>query len=133
MLIEACSVSVYIRNRLPHSHLHGTSVAISSAVSTSGITPYEVLYETKPSIAHLLPFGEPCYIQIHDDKRISGSKLYPRAEKAIFVGYTDSSSIYRVQLENKRIVAIRAANCTFSVSAPALAHPHIPAPARTRP
>jgi len=32
---------------------------------------------------------------------------------AILVGYTDSISIYRIQLQNKRFKTIRAAICTF--------------------
>jgi len=112
---EACSVAVYIRNRLPHSSLQGK-------------TPYEALYKTKPTIAHLLPFGQSCFAHIHQEKRTPGSKLQPRAEKGIFIGYTDSSSIYRIQLENKRIIIIRAANCILANSpTPALANSPMPA------
>jgi len=66
---EACSTAVYLKNRLPHSHLHR-------------ITPYEALYKRKPIIRYLQPFGQQCYIHIYEDNRSSGSKLYPRAEMA---------------------------------------------------
>jgi hypothetical protein len=97
---EACSTAVYLKNLLPHAHLQKK-------------TPFEALYKRKPTITHLRPFGSLCYIHIYEDERLAGSKLYPRAELATFVGYTDSISIYRVQLPSKHIKTMRAALCTF--------------------
>lgn len=88
---EACHTAVYLKNRLPHSALNG-------------LTPYEILYNKKPVISHLQPFGVTCYIYIPPEKRGAGSKLKARAEKGIFVGYTDSMELYKVQLPSGHIM-----------------------------
>ena len=59
---EAYNWACYIKNRLPHSVLNG-------------ITPYEALYNAKPSISHLLPFYTKCYAHIAEEIRPSGSKV----------------------------------------------------------
>jgi len=99
---EACLLAVYLRNRLPHSQLPQKK------------TPFEMLYKKQPSIGHLKPFGSHCYIHIAEERRPAGSKLQPRAESAIFVGYTESPSIYKVQLANKHMFTVRAVNCIFT-------------------
>ena len=71
--------------------------------------PFEVFHCKKPSISHLQPFGRKCFIYIPKERRLPGSKLMPRAEEGIFVGYTDTSSIYKVH--------IPAHSHTFIVSA----------------
>ncbi|CAJ2645143.1 unnamed protein product [Trifolium pratense] len=83
---------IYTKNRLSHS-------------SVSGQTPYEAFYKQKPTINHLQPFGRQCYVHIPKAKRSSGCKLLPRAEKGIFVGYTNVLHQYRIFIpENGRIV-----------------------------
>jgi len=99
---EACQVAVYLQNRLPHSQLPQKK------------TPFEMLYQKQPSIGHLKPFGSHCYIHIVEERRPAGSKLQPRAESAIFVGYTESSLIYKVQLANKHMFTVRAVNYIFT-------------------
>ena len=92
---EAVHTAVYIKNRLPHSRLKDQ-------------TPYEAYNGRKPTISHLQPFGRECYVHIPVEKRPPGSKLLPRAEKAIFVGYTSSTKIYRVFLTgSKRVIESR--------------------------
>ena len=66
--------------------------------AVKGMTPYEAFYGKKPTISHLQPFGKACYVHIPEDRRPSGSKLLPRAEKGVFFGYTDSSSIYKIHI-----------------------------------
>lgn len=89
---EAVQTFIYTKNRLSHS-------------SVSGQTPYEAFYKQKPTINHLQPFGRQCYVHIPKAKRSSGSKLLPRAEKGIFVGYTNVLHQYRIFTpENGRIV-----------------------------
>ena len=99
---EASRTAVYIKNRLPHSAL------------PNNITPFEALMGEKPEVAHMKPFGATCYIHIPKEKRASGTKLEPRAEKAIFLGYSTSHKIYRIQLQSTRhILEVPAAECKF--------------------
>ena len=81
---EACYTAVYIKNRLPHSAL------------PKKITPFQAMFNWKSAISHMRPFGAKCYVHILEEKRPSGSKMDPRAETAIFIGYTGSHKIYRV-------------------------------------
>ena len=85
---EACACAVYLKNRLPHSAI-------------KGMTPYEAFHGKKPQISHLQPFGRECYVHIPKESRPSGSKLLPRSEKGIFIGYTESPTIYKVYLTNR--------------------------------
>src|SRR5258706_4883350 len=73
------------------------------------MTPFEAFYCKKPSISHLQPFGRKCFIHIPKERRLPGSKLIPQAEEGIFLGYTDTPSIYKVH--------ILARSHTFIVSA----------------
>ena len=73
------------------------------------MTPFEAFHRKKPSISHLQPFGRNCFIHIPEERRLPGSKLLPRAEEGIFLGYTDTPSIYKVH--------ILARSHTFIVSA----------------
>jgi len=72
-----------------------------------------MLFKKQPSISHLEPFGSYYYIHILEEKRSSSSKLQPRAEREIFIGYSESPNIYKVQLLNKQIFMVHAKNCTF--------------------
>jgi hypothetical protein len=86
---EAVHTAVYLKNRLPHS-------------AVKDQTPYEAFRGEKPTIQHLPPFGRECYIHIQVEKRPPGSKLLPRAEKGIFVGYTESIHIYKVFVPSRK-------------------------------
>jgi len=91
---EAVLTSIYIKNRQPHS-------------AKKDLTPYEVFYGSKPLIQHLQPFSRQCYIHVPYQKRKDGKKLSPRAQRAIFIGYTNTINHYRVFLPdtNKTIVS----------------------------
>ena len=93
---EPYAAAVYTKNYLPHSSLQD-------------MTPLKVFHRKKPSISHLQPFGRKCFIHIPEEQHLPGSKLMPRAEEGIFVGYTDTSSKYKVH--------IPACSHTFIVSA----------------
>src|SRR5258705_9022084 len=93
---EAYAAAVYTKNRLPHS-------------SIQNMTPFEAFHRMKPSISHLQPFGRKCFIHIPEEKRLPRSKLLPQAEEGIFLGYTNTPSIYKVH--------ILACSHTFIVSA----------------
>src|SRR5258705_9832809 len=73
------------------------------------MTPFEAFHRKKPSISYLQPFGRKCFIHIPEERHLPGSKLMPRAEEGIFLGYTDTPSIYKVY--------ILARSHTFIVSA----------------
>ena len=83
--VECYNWAVYLRNRLPHSVF-------------KGLTPFEVMFNEKPTIKHLRPFRAPCLIQIPIEKRGTGSKLSPRALEGRFVGYTDTTHMFRVYI-----------------------------------
>ena len=70
-----------------------------------GLTPYEVLYETKPNISDLWAFGAPCAIV---QPVIKLKKLDDRANMCFFLGYKYSGGGYRVwRLEIKMVVKAR--------------------------
>lgn len=64
-------------------------------------TPYEIFFDRKPDVTHLKIFGSEAFVRIPEQKRTS--KLNPKAEKGILVGYSDMG--YRVLVENKVIVS----------------------------
>src|SRR5258705_6190133 len=88
---ECYNWAVYIRNRLPHSALKGR-------------TPFEVMFDKKPTIKHLRPFGAHCLVQIPVEKRGAGSKLSPRVLEGRFVGYTGTTHMFRVYIPSQRKV-----------------------------
>ena len=68
--------AAYIRNRLP------------SSANENSLSPFEVRYGRRPDLRHLRPFGVLAYVRIH--KHIT--KVQPRAEKGILLGYGESVS-----------------------------------------
>jgi len=76
---EAARVAVYIKNRATHRSI--------------GKTPYEELHGRKPEIGHLRSFGCLAYTHVPTAKR---TKLDDRATRYIFIGYTETPSIWRV-------------------------------------
>ena len=80
---EAVQAFTYTKNCLYHT-------------SVCGQTPYEAFHGKKPTIEHLQPFGQECYVHIPKAKRPSGSKLLPRAVKGLFVGYTKVPHHYQI-------------------------------------
>jgi hypothetical protein len=68
---EAVAVVVYIMNRTPTTAIHG-------------MTPEEKFTCKKQDVSHFKVFGCIAYVHVHDEKR---SKLDPKADKCIFIGY----------------------------------------------
>jgi hypothetical protein len=54
-------------------------------VVVHGMTPEEKFIGKKPDVSHLEVFGYIAYVHVPDDKR---SKLDPKVEKCIFIGYS---------------------------------------------
>jgi hypothetical protein len=77
--VEVVTTTVYIMNRTPTAAVHG-------------MTPQEKFIGKKPDVSHLIMFG--CITYVHDpnEKR---SKLDPKAEKCIFIGYSLEQKGYR--------------------------------------
>lgn len=80
---EAVHTFVYTKNRLFHG-------------SVCGQTPYKAFHGYKPTLKHLRLFGGKCFLHIPKAKLPSGSKLLPRAEPGLFVGYGDAQHHYRI-------------------------------------
>jgi hypothetical protein len=56
------------------------------------MTPEEKFTSKKPDVSHLRVFGCIAYVRVPDEKR---SKLHPKAEKCIFIGYSLEQKGYR--------------------------------------
>jgi transposase InsO family protein len=76
---EAVAIVVYIMNQTPTSVVHG-------------MTPEEKFTSKKPNVSHLKVFGCITYVHVPDEKR---SKLDPKADKSIFIGYSLKQKGYR--------------------------------------
>ena len=66
------------------------------------MTPHKTFYSEKPSLSYLQPFSRECYINIPKEKRGTGNKLLPRAEKGIFVRYTRYDHHYRISIQERK-------------------------------
>ena len=56
-------------------------------------TPFEIVYDSKPSVKHMRVFGCQVYILTPKEKRL---KWDPKARGGIFLGYEEVSKAYRV-------------------------------------
>ena len=83
---EAACTAVYIQNRSPHAILGKK-------------TPEEVFTSKKPAVDHMMIFGTLVYIHVPKEKR---AKLEPSEKKGIFVGYNESSKVYRIYVPGQR-------------------------------
>ena len=93
---EAFSTAMYVRNRTPTKAL-------------DGCTPYEMLYDVKPDLAHLCAFSAPCAIVSPSEKL---RKLDDRASMCVFVGYKYGGGGYRVW-DPRRSIMIESQDITF--------------------
>uniref|UniRef100_A0A251SMQ9 Putative gag-polypeptide of LTR copia-type n=1 Tax=Helianthus annuus TaxID=4232 RepID=A0A251SMQ9_HELAN len=79
--------SVYLINRLPSYVLNGRS-------------PYEMMFEFKPSLLHLRNFGCLCFSTVlHDSDKFSSN-----AEKCVLIGYSNFKKGYKLwSLDSKKV------------------------------
>ena len=89
---EAIHTATFLRNITSHASLE------------NHITPFEALFQKKPSVKHLRPFGLGAYVHIPAEARKPGTKLLHRAERGIMVGYRKSSKIYRVYIPDRHVI-----------------------------
>ena len=92
---EAAMSAIYVKNRLP-----------SPKIPT--MTPFEIVYRSKPSVKHMRVFGCRAYILTPKEKRL---KWDPKARVGIFMGYEEVSKAYRVfDIEAEQMVITRDVN-----------------------
>jgi hypothetical protein len=70
--VEAIATAVYIMNRTPTVVIHG-------------MIAEEKFIRKKPDVSHLKVFGCIAYVHVPHEKK---SKLDPKVEKCIFIGYS---------------------------------------------
>ena len=89
---EAVATAMYLRNRM-----------VSTTLKI-GETPYLLWYSEKPNLKHIRVFGCVIYTHIQDRNRI---KLDKKAQKLRFIGYTTTSTNYKVWDEEKHKCYVR--------------------------
>lgn len=88
---EAVCTANYLQNRLP--------------TKATERTLYELRFRKRPDVSHLHIFGCEAYVHIHKEQR---RKLDDKAEKFIFVGYSEESKAYRLlNTETNRVKSSR--------------------------
>ena len=80
--VEEVGTTVYVQNKISHSDLGNK-------------TSKEMFIDEKPEVNDLKIFGCPMYIHVPKEKR---SKLDPSGKKGIFVGYSEQSKYYRINI-----------------------------------
>uniref|UniRef100_A0AAV1UJX4 Integrase catalytic domain-containing protein n=1 Tax=Peronospora matthiolae TaxID=2874970 RepID=A0AAV1UJX4_9STRA len=103
---EAAMTAIYVKNRLP-------------SPKSRHKTPFEIVYNLKPSVKHMRSFGCQTYILTPKEKRL---KWDPKARAGIFSGYEEVSKAYRVfDIEEGQVVVSRDVNfdeSTFGLQLP---------------
>jgi hypothetical protein len=77
--VDAVATTVYIMNQTLTTIVHG-------------MTFEEKFTGKKPKVSHLRVFGCIAYVHVPDEKR---SKLNPKVDKCIFIGYSLKQKIYK--------------------------------------
>uniref|UniRef100_A0AAV1UCN5 Polyprotein n=2 Tax=Peronospora matthiolae TaxID=2874970 RepID=A0AAV1UCN5_9STRA len=92
---EAAMTAVYVKNRLPSPKIPHK-------------TPFEIVYNSKPSVKHMRVFGCQAYILTPKEKRL---KWDPKARAGLFLGYEEVSKAYRVyDIEAGQVMISRDVN-----------------------
>jgi len=80
----------------------------TASVALGGSTPYECLYNTKPELESLLPWGCIVFAFVPAEKR-NNKKLSPRAVPTVFLGYAQGQKGYRLLslIDGTQLVARR--------------------------
>ena len=99
---EAVLTATYLVNRLP-------SAALGGAIPLQRLTPAADLFSLPPRV-----FGCTAFVQDHTPGL---SKLAPRAQKGVFVGYSRTQKGYRVYFPDRRQY-ITSADVTFHEDVP---------------
>jgi transposase InsO family protein len=95
---EAINTAVHIRNLIPKTG--------------QLLTPYELMFQKKPSVDHLRVFGCSAHVHIPKDQR---KKTDPVSTTGMFVGYAKFSKAWRVLTwRSGKLVIIESASVTFA-------------------
>jgi transposase InsO family protein len=77
------------------------------------LSPYELMFQMKPSADHLRVFG--CTVHMHVPKHQQVHKTDPTGKLGMFIGYAENSKSYRVMLwDTGRLHVTESASCTFA-------------------
>ena len=98
---EAISTAAYLHTRSPSRTLDGK-------------TPYEMLWQKKPSLDHLRRFGCAAYRLIPKDQR--SGKFASRSRECIMIGYVHSSTTIWKLWDRSRKALVQASDVTFDES-----------------
>ena len=90
---EAFTTANYLRNLSP--------------TKNQTMTPYEVWYGRKPSVAHLKVFGSVAWA--HVPHKLRDGKLAPKARQGVMIGYSKTSKAYRIWHEDGVVTETRHA------------------------
>jgi hypothetical protein len=85
---EAINSAAHIMNRVPNR-------------KNTKTTPYEQWFGEKPDISHLRVFGSTAFVHINGQLR---TKLEPTSRRVIFVGYGQSTKLYRICDPKRRFI-----------------------------
>lgn len=86
---EAANTAIYILNRTPSKQCEST--------------PYEQWTGEKPYLGHVKTFGCVAYVHTPNQKR---TKLQPKSQRMVFVGYDKNSTNYRLYNPQNRKITI---------------------------
>jgi transposase InsO family protein len=96
---EAAKTASHLRNLMPRSR--------------TALSPYELMFNVKPSADHLRVFG--CTVHIHVPKKQIVHKTDPVGRTGMFVGYAENSKAYRVLVwDSGKLSVLESASCTFA-------------------
>jgi hypothetical protein len=91
---------IYLKNRSPHSALRHC-------------TPYEAKFGKLPDLSNVRVFGSAAYVHVPAQLRKgAGSKLQPKANAMIFVGYSDVTNSWKM-LDPKTMKVITTSEAYF--------------------
>ena len=88
---DALLTAGFIRNR-------------TSFKSLGDISPYELIYKTKPNLTRLRVWGADAFVYVEKSQR---GKFDPIKMSGMFLGYSDQQYAYRILLSNENIIITR--------------------------
>jgi hypothetical protein len=94
---KTVAITIYIMNQTPTAAIHG-------------MTPEEKFTSKKLDVSHLTVFGCIAYVHVPDEKK---SKLDPKVEKCIFIGYSLEQKGYKCFNPSTRKLQVSRSDVVF--------------------